>query len=71
MKKIATTLSLILALNSNLYANDSLKKFRQGDYKSAKNGLLKLVKAKNKYALYYYGLMELHGYTIKTQIAFG
>lgn len=71
MKKIATTLSLILALNSNLYANDSLKKFRQGDYKSAKNGLLKLVKSKNKYALYYYGLMELHGYTIKKDTAKG
>ncbi len=71
MKKIVTALSLVMALNTSIYANDSLVQFRQGNFQAAKQGLQDLAKIKNKYALYYYGLMNINGYTMKKDTSKG
>ncbi len=68
MRKLVIALGLTVALSHNVFANTALQNYRQGNYDEAKKGLQKLVAAKNKDALYYYGLMTLHGYAVKKDI---
>lgn len=69
MKKIASAIALSFAVTQVSFAqDDSLKLFREGKYEAAKSGLIKLANQKNKNALYYYGLLKLHGYTVKKNV---